>query len=34
MEDFDLSGSNKLFINISLCPHYKVGIMFKKQEAT
>ena len=24
MEGFDLSGSNKLFINISLCPHYKV----------
>ena len=24
MEDFNLSGSNKLFINISLCTHYKV----------
>ena len=24
MEDLDLSGSNELFINISLCPHYKV----------
>ena len=24
LEDFDLTGSNKLFINRSLCPYYKV----------
>ena len=25
MEDIDLPGQNKLFINKSLCPYYKVG---------